>query len=306
MFTKNATLIIPTRNRAELLEKTLRQIKKLKVIFYEIIVVDSSDIDKKNNLQKICKKFNAKFISSKASSSFQRNVGLKCRNLNTKFVMFLDDDVIFFKNTFKEMNKTIKKYHKNKNVVGFCFNQVGNLHTSLFEKIKTSKFVKKINLYSNNPGQITKSGWHTKILNVKKDTLADWSFTTASIYKSENIINKFFDTTFGSYSYLEDLEFSLKVTLKKKHFVISSKAKFQHPINIDRSSFLFGKAEVINRYKIVLKYRLSGFFFFTNVVLRFFISLLKIFLGNINSFKRALGNIYAIVLIVFKKAKIAD
>jgi len=158
-----------------------------------------------------------------------------------------------------------------------------------------------MNLYSNRSGQITKSGWHTKILNVKKDTLADWAFTTASIYNSKNIENKFFNTSFGAYSYLEDLDFSLNVTKKKKKFIISSKARFKHPINIDRSSFLFGKVEVINRYKIVRKYNLSKFHFFINVFIRFFFSFIKIFTFNINSFLRAFGNFYAIILIFFIK-----
>ena len=97
------------------------------------------------------------------------------------------------------MNKTIKKYQQNPDIVGFCFNQVSNKHPNLFDKIKSSDVVKKINLYSNRPGQITKSGWHTKILNVRKDTLSDWAFTTASIYNSKNIKNKLFNTSFGTH-----------------------------------------------------------------------------------------------------------
>ena len=43
-----------------------------------------------------------------------------------------------------------------------------------------------MSLYSDLPGKLTRSGWHTKILNVRKDTKADWVFTTASIYKKKN------------------------------------------------------------------------------------------------------------------------
>lgn len=301
MFTKRTTLIIPTRNRINLLKNILTQLKILKVIFNEIVVVDSSDKNERNNLVNICSQFRVKLLFTKASSSLQRNVGLKYKNHKNTFVMFLDDDVIFYKNTFLEMNNTLKKYQQNPNIVGFCFNQVSNEYPNLLDRIKSSDLVKKMNLYSNIPGQITKSGWHTKILNVKKDTLADWAFTTASIYKSKNIKNKFFNISFGEYSYLEDLDFSLNVTQKKKKIVISSKARFKHPINIDRSSFLFGKVEVVNRYTIVRKYNLSKFYFFINVFLRFFISFIKIFIFNINSFLRAFGNFYAIILIFFIK-----
>ena len=284
MFTKRTTLIIPTRNRISLLKNILTQLKNLKVIFNEIVVVDSSDKNERINLVNICNQFRVKLLFTKASSSLQRNVGLKYKNHKNIFVMFLDDDVIFYKNTFLEMDRTVKKYQQNPNIVGFCFNQVSNEYPNLLDRIKSSDVVKKMNLYSNRSGQITKSGWHTKILNVKKDTLADWAFTTASIYNSKNIENKFFNTSFGAYSYLEDLDFSLNVTKKKKKFIISSKARFKHPINIDRSSFLFGIVEVINRYKIVRKYNLSKFYFFINVFIRFFFSFIKIFTFNINSF----------------------
>ena len=71
--------------------------------------------------------------------------------------MFLDDDVIFYKNTFLEMNKTVRKYQQNANIVGFCFNQVSNEYPNLLDRMKSSDVVKKINLYSNSPGQIAKS-----------------------------------------------------------------------------------------------------------------------------------------------------
>ena len=84
------------------------------------------------------------------------------------------------------------------------------------DSVKSSKIVEKLGLYSNYPGQLTKGAWHTKILNVKNDINADWVFTTASIFYSKNIQNKIFDKSFGAYSYLEDLDFSLNVTQKKK------------------------------------------------------------------------------------------
>lgn len=300
MFTKNTSLIIPTRNRYELLTRIIKQIYSLKINFNEIIIVDSSDIKDRRLIIKLKKKYNFKLYFSKPSSSFQRNIGLKKKNSKNKFVMFLDDDVIFLKNAFKEMEKIIKKNKNNDMLVGFCFNQIENRKISLFEKIKTSKLLKKINLYSDLPGKVTNSGWHTKILNVKKDILADWAFTTASIYKAKMIENKFFTVSFGQYSYLEDLDFSLNVTKLKKKFLLSSKAKFKHPLNIDRSGFLFGKIEIINRYKIIKKYKLNTILFLINTFLRFFISFSKILILNLNSFKRALGNILSLINILVK------
>ena len=116
------------------------------------------------------------------------------------------------------MEKIVKKNKYNDKIVGFCFNQIERRQESFFEKLKTSKLLKKINLYSDLPGVVTNSGWHTKILNVKEDMYANWVFTTASIYKTKMINNKFFTNSFGQYSYLEDLDFSLNTTRLKKIF----------------------------------------------------------------------------------------
>ena len=87
-------------------------------------------------------------------------------------------------------------------------------------------------------------------MNLKNDILGDWVFTTICIYKIEDIKEFKFDETFGEYSYLEDLDFSLNLMKKKnKKIYISADAKFLHPENIDRSSFKFG----LQKLKIDLK-----------------------------------------------------
>ena len=43
MFTKTTSLVIPTRNRYDLLSKVIKQLYDLKIRFNEIIIIDSSD-----------------------------------------------------------------------------------------------------------------------------------------------------------------------------------------------------------------------------------------------------------------------
>ena len=100
-------------------------------------------------------------------------------------------------------------------------------------------------------------------MNLQNDIVGDWIFTTICTYKFEDIKNFNFDESFGEYSYLEDLDFSLNLKINNKKIYISSEAKFLHPENIDRSSFKFGITEVVNRYKIVKKYKLSKNLFFS-------------------------------------------
>ena len=124
-----------------------------------------------------------------------------------------------------------------------------------------------------------------KNINLEKDIVGDWIFTTICTYKFENIKNFKFDETFGEYSYLEDLDFSLNLMKNNKKIYISSEAKFLHPENIDRSSFEFGITEVVNRYKIVKKFKLSTILFFVGLFKIYFIS-----------FK-----IFSLIKIIFKK-----
>ena len=60
-----------------------------------------------------------KVYNSKPSISLQRNIGLDKVIKKRKYVMFLDDDLIFKKNAFKKMYSFVKK---NRNLAGIGFN----------------------------------------------------------------------------------------------------------------------------------------------------------------------------------------
>ena len=84
------SIIIPTRDRTNLLKKTLLFLKKNNSFYQEIIIVDSSkkksfDINSKNIKTLTIK---ANHIFSKPSTSLQRNIGLKKVSKFSDFVMF--------------------------------------------------------------------------------------------------------------------------------------------------------------------------------------------------------------------------
>jgi len=295
MFTKRTTLIIPTRNRASFLFKTLNQFTKYKIKFQEILIIDSSDKYEQFFVKKICEKFSAKFYRSIPSTSLQRNLGLKLRNKNNQFVMFLDDDIFFFKDSFKSMNECINLYKVDNNISGFGFNLITNKKKSFLDSIKNSEVIKSMNLYSNQPGVVTKSGWQTIVSNIKSIVLAEWCTTQAVIFKSRFIKNIYFNKNLGSYSYLEDLDFSFKINNNKKKILINYSSKYKHPNEIKRNNLSFGIIEIFNRFIIVKSHHLNLKLFFLGSFIRFFLSILNIFKGEFNSFFRACGNIVGIV-----------
>lgn len=292
MFTQKTSLIIPTKNRSSQLVNLFNQLIAQKINFNEIIVVDSSNKihAKKNKL--LCNN-HIRYFHTKSSTAYQRNFGLSKIKQNN-FVMFMDDDIILLKDTFKNINKCIKKSAKKKYIAGFGFNQIQEEKNSFLKNFKKNSLLNYFDIYPSVPGKIAKSGWHSKILNLKKDVLADWVFTTICIYKLNDIKELKFDESFGRYSYLEDLDFSLNLIKQKKKILISSKAKFLHPENIDRSNFKFGVTEIINRFKIVKKHSLSKKLFLIAALLRFFMSLLRSLTLNKKYFMRSMGNIYSL------------
>ena len=256
----NLSIVIPTRNRVEMVNKTLKYLNENKFFFKEIIIVDSSDKIQKTKI-KLLKNFyklNIKIFDSKPSISLQRNIGLKHVSKKIKYVMFLDDDLCFQKNALKNMLYFIKR---KKNTIGFGFNLIIKDINNFTEFLKKNKFMKLLGIYDSRDGVVTQSGWQTKAINLKKNKFVEWMPTQAVIYKNDKIKNLRFDKTYGRYSYLEDLDFSYSLK-KKGNLVICSNAKYSSNNTIKRNPYLFGVKEIVNRYYFVKKFKLSKKFFF--------------------------------------------
>ena len=216
--------------------------------------------------------------------------------------MFLDDDLKFYKNSFKVMDLNIRKYKKK--FIGFCFNNTNCNKNTIFEKIKLSKFIEKLGLYSSVNGKVLDSGWHTKITNLNTNLKSQWVPSSSVIFQKRFLRNKFFDNSFGVYSYLEDLDFSLQLNPDRKFcFLVVSDARFLHLKEIERTSFIFGYKEFINRLQIVKKFHLSKILFFAMIVCKTFITM-SLILINYKNIPKLIGNILAIfVCIIFFSSK---
>ena len=295
MFTHKTTLIIPTRNRSSKLIKLIKDIVKLKIIFNEIIVVDSSDNHHKKKIIPFLTKKKIKLINTFPSTTHQRNVGLKVRKKNSKYILFLDDDIIINKKAFIEMNNGINKYSKINKISSFAFNLQANKEKFKFERIKKSKLVKLLGLYSEKPGKVMKSGWHTKISNLSKDTFVQWIYSGATLFRT-NIIKKMkFKNLNKGFNYLEDLHFSFNLTKKKfKHLVIA-KATVSNPNLVSRNDLNFGFIEILNRYKFVETYRLNKINFYITAFIRMLYLITNILHLKTSWILRFFGNLKGII-----------
>jgi GT2 family glycosyltransferase len=287
-------IVIPTRNRLKELINTLNFLESNKFFFKKILIVDSSKLEIKEKIKEKIKDYTSRIemIDSVPSTCIQRNMGFKHIE-NNEYIMFLDDDNIFYPDALYKMQHFLDN---NKNFSGVAFNQVYNEEKNILEKLKKNYILNKLGVYSSNVGGFSSSGWQSKFINFTDNVIVEWLPTRAVIYKSKKINNIRFDKKLGIYGYLEDLDFSLELK-KGGDLMVCSDAKYSHDQHIRRSGFQFGKKELRNRYYIVKKHNLKKSLFFFTLLLRMILTLKEGIFGDINSFKRLGGNIVALFTI---------
>jgi hypothetical protein len=287
-------IIIPTKDRIKELTATLKFLNHNNFFFKKIIIVDASNFEIKNKIKKEILNYNLniRLVDSRPSTCIQRNLGFNFLE-NEEYIMFLDDDNIFYSDAFYKMQIFLKNY---KNFVGVAFNQIYNYQYNFLEKLKKNSIFNNIGIYSSENGGFSKSGWQSKFINFNRDSIVQWLPTRAVIYKSSAINNLRFDNKLGVYGYLEDLDFSLELK-KRGNLMVCSEAKYTHDQSINRSGFEFGKKEVKNRYYIVKKHNLNKALFFITLFARIILSFCNAMIGDFNCLKRVLGNIIAVITI---------
>jgi hypothetical protein len=287
-------IVIPTRNRIKELTNTLNFLQSNKFFFKKIVIVDSSKLEIKEKIKAKIKEYNIqiKIIDSEPSTCIQRNAGFNFIE-NNEYIMFLDDDNIFYPDAFYKMQYFL---NNNKNFSGVAFNQIYNEKKSILEKFKKNCISNKLGIYSSNIGGFSNSGWQSRFINFSNNAIVQWLPTRAVIYRSEKVRNIRFDEKLGIYGYLEDLDFSLQLK-KNGNLMVCSDARYSHDQSITRPGFEFGKKELRNRYYIVKKHNLKKNLFFLTSLFRMILTFKEGIFGDINSFKRLAGNLVALFTI---------
>lgn len=106
---KELTLIIKTFERPKSLKRLLKSINKFYKNIKVIIIDDSKNKLNEKKLTSIHKNINYNYIGFNKGVSYGRNKGIELSN--TKYVMILDDDMVFTKNTnLYKLYEIIDKY----------------------------------------------------------------------------------------------------------------------------------------------------------------------------------------------------
>ena len=111
MFTKETTLIIPTKNRYTLLIKTLKNLKSLKVKFDEIIVVDNGSTD--TSIKELQAVKGLTIIENRENVGFAggNNVGIRYSlEKNFDFIFLLNNDTIVSSSFLLELKQAADQF----------------------------------------------------------------------------------------------------------------------------------------------------------------------------------------------------
>lgn len=229
------SVIIPSYNRAHILEKTIPTYLQNGVI--EIIVVDDCSTD---NTKEIIKKLIHKypqikyyrmFINSRQQAA--KNKGIELSSLESEYIYFGDDDSILVENSINYLYETIKEYNadlvgakalylSNENELKDISNFIDKFKKNIQDK--QNKIVDFNNMYFNFQTEVSKP---IKV-----------SITPACFLIKKSIIgNTRFSSEYKKNSYREETDFVLEITKKGKKVMYDSRAI---QINFPRSLSLGG------------------------------------------------------------------
>ncbi len=251
-FSHKIALIVPTRNRPDLLGKLLQSVQEQTVQPHQVIIVDGSDEPLESQIEHF---FTPNFSYVRVfppSLSKQRNAGIKALNKEITLVGYLDDDIILNKDAIEAMLRYWE--HCPDNTGGSSFHITNNKLASPLVRIP-GKILGTLFLCDDfRQGKVLRSGFATPVVPVLKDTYAEWLCGGATVWKKEILQSADYDEKLGGSSYVEDIDFSFRAAQHYK-LVVLHDAKVQHyppPFN-PRRSHSMGRMNVHHHYHFVKK-----------------------------------------------------
>lgn len=225
--TQDISVIIPTYNRTEDLDKTLNSFKEEIKNLNEILIIDQSKNEETKNLVKKLKNSKIKYIHSDTPSLTQaRNLGIKKSSNKSKIICFLDDDVTLGKNYFEKIVEVFNEYPDAIGVSAYQKQNKINLSGEIYNLIKRLFLIE--NLKKNSARVLSVYG--NEYPSVLDKIISSQWLTGFNMCYNKNIFKNFnFDENLKKYSLAEDFDFSYR--LWKKYpgsLFITPFAKIEH------------------------------------------------------------------------------
>ncbi|MFT3908095.1 MAG: glycosyltransferase family 2 protein [Ferruginibacter sp.] len=251
------TAIIPTLNRAPVLQRTFESLALQELQPAEIIVVDASDNDE---TEKVCSlkfpKLDSVIIYERArekGAAAQRNQAFE-RDVKP-VIFFMDDDIIFEPLCTQRLWNCIQSDKR----IGAVNSMVTNQR--YLTPGKLTRFMYRImhgkNL-STYAGKVIGPAWNLlpeDQPNLPECVEMEWVNTTCTMYRKEALPMPPFPSQFKGYSMMEDVTLSLIMARNWKLYNARTARLFHdsQPGIHKNNHFKMSKMELVNRHYVVTK-----------------------------------------------------
>jgi len=240
------SVIVCTKDRISDLIKFYNSLSYQSDLPDEFIIIDSSQIPisqdvlfKENIISK--SKIPIKYLHTKPGLTYQRNIGVA--QATGDLIYFFDDDIILEKSFLQEMNSTFVSSPEYAAGMGTLTNYKNSMTVSEITKL----YLKRLFLLSHpyGTGKFYKSGFASIPLGQPCFLQTEMLSGGLTGYRKEIFSNLKFDDNVTGYSYMEDEDFSKRLSFKNKSFY-NPKAKCFH------NHTAGGRGSVIENRKMLL------------------------------------------------------
>ena len=246
-FRHKIAFVVPTLNRPLELRRMLRSVVGQAVLPHEVVIVDGSATPVES-LASEFPQIALKYVPVYPPSlSKQRNAGIAALSPDATLAGYLDDDLVLEDGCIEAMLRFWESAPGD--VGGAAFNIVN-------ERSPRGIFVKSLFYVDGcRRGAVLRSGYQSMIGPVRRDIEVDWLSGGVTVWRRQVTQAFEYDEWFKGTGYLEDVDFSYRVSRKYRLFVLAD-ARVQHlspPVKRSRD-YLMGKWQAINRMYFVRKH----------------------------------------------------
>ena len=137
-MSKLVSVIIPTYNRIDTLERAIKSVKSQTYKNIEVLVIDdnANNHNIRKEVEKIVSKFqNIKLIQNKENlgGGLSRNEGIK--NAKGEYIAFLDDDDEFYPEKIEKQYELYKKLNNDKVGLIYCYAKYVGSKSQIIRKV---------------------------------------------------------------------------------------------------------------------------------------------------------------------------
>jgi glycosyltransferase involved in cell wall biosynthesis len=240
--------VVPTKDRREDLRKLLITIARQTLQPDQVVVVDASDPpirDLVDEFPELAITYVREFPPSLAR---QRNAGMAAIADSITVAGYIDDDIELADNATERMAAFWASAEPE--VGGAAFTIVNQPQPHVLFGILSRFFL----LNSSRVGAVLPSGFGAAIFPQESNVRTEWLYGGATMWKREVIAKFSYDEWYLGHGYLEDLDYSYRVSRQYELWLVAD-AKLWHwprPIRIERNVDM-GRQQIVNRLYFVRK-----------------------------------------------------